>query len=61
MPSLAFEALFTTTALPPDDAVVGVGVELVCDEEPEPFELPHAANASDATSAGMQGFKAERI
>jgi hypothetical protein len=62
-PSVAFAALFTTAALSPlDDDVVRAGVELACEEEPEPLELlPHAANASEAASAGMKNFKTERI
>ncbi|MGC2374427.1 MAG: hypothetical protein WA484_11200 [Solirubrobacteraceae bacterium] len=63
VPSVAFEALFTTTALSPlDDDVVPAEVEAACDEGPEPFELlPHAANTSDAASTGMTSFKAECI
>jgi hypothetical protein len=63
VPSAAFEALFTTTALaPPDDEVVLAGAVLACEEEPDLLELlPHPASASEATSAGRRNFKDERI
>ena len=62
-PSVAFEALFTTATLSPlDGAVVVAGAVLACEEETElPELLPHAANASDAASAGTRTFDDESI
>jgi hypothetical protein len=58
VPSVAFETLLTTGAPSPlDDEVVLVDAVLGGEEEPEPLELlPHAANASDAASAGTRNF-----
>src|ERR1017187_3743543 len=62
VPSVAFEALFTTAAPSPlDDEVVFAGAA-ACEEEPELLELlPHAANVSDAASGRARNLRAERI
>src|ERR1019366_4469680 len=62
VPSVAFEALFTTAAPSPLDDEVVVAGAAACEEEPELLELlPHAAKVSDAASGRARNFKAERI
>jgi hypothetical protein len=64
VPSVAFDAVFTTASPSRlEDVVALAGVlVLACEEELELLELlPHAANVSDATRAGARNFRAERI
>jgi hypothetical protein len=60
-PNVAFDALFTSTALVLDEVELA-GAVAACEEEPDVLELlPHAARVSDAANAGTNAFIARCI